>query len=243
MTVVCGYDSEFRDMNGEQDLVALFGVALHSVDVGRDRDGEVRSFVVPTKTNTRAQSRNESHHPDSPVASESRCEVASVTRQSLTATVTGRLIERIQTSRQHLRIVPRARVVWIAGLGAAGLVLLIVTAIPSANDSPRQKIDSVPSVSPPDGNAGSAQANVENNVTDPQARAVDLALSGSIDGLGSMQGVSRSAISTTIASRAGDIVLIEMTVSKPSGLTTFATVLLQKSGNQWRMRQIVDQRN
>jgi hypothetical protein len=45
-----------------------------------------------------------------------------------------------------------------------------------------------------------------------------------------------------VTSRSGDIVLVDVYASKPSGQKTFATVLLQKSGTQWRMREVFDAR-
>ena len=127
----------------------------------------------------------------------------------------------------------------MAAGGGLAIVVLVLVLIPPAGSPKSSAVPDVTTTSMAGGPAASAQP----DLTDPLNASMEMALSGAIAGLGNMQGVARSALRASIASRAGDIVLIDLAVTKPTGLTAFATVLLQKVGSQWRMRQIVDERN
>jgi hypothetical protein len=49
-------------------------------------------------------------------------------------------------------------------------------------------------------------------------------------------------LSALVVSSSGEIVLIDVQADLPEGLTTFATLLLQKSGTAWRIREVFDPR-
>jgi hypothetical protein len=79
-------------------------------------------------------------------------------------------------------------------------------------------------------------------VADPTQASIDFALAAQLPALGPVQGLARSAFTAVITNRSGDFVLVDVYVTKPSGEKTFATVLLQKAGTQWRMREVFDAR-
>jgi hypothetical protein len=79
-------------------------------------------------------------------------------------------------------------------------------------------------------------------VADPTQASIDFALAGQLPALGAVHGLQRSAFTAVITNRSGDFVLVDVYVTKPTGEKTFATVLLQKAGTQWRMREVFDAR-
>lgn len=75
---------------------------------------------------------------------------------------------------------------------------------------------------------------------EPEQAALDFVLAGQVEGISVGSGLTRSDLSAHIVSRSGDIVLVEVQQDMAGSLTTFATLLLQKSGATWRIRQVFD---
>jgi len=82
----------------------------------------------------------------------------------------------------------------------------------------------------------------ETAMSDPVGASIAFAAAGELPSLGDISGLPRSAFTAVVTSRSGDIVLVDVYASKPSGQKTLATVLLQKAGTQWRMREVFDAR-
>lgn len=86
----------------------------------------------------------------------------------------------------------------------------------------------------------SAQASQPAN--EPEQAAIDFVLSGQIKGVSVTPTTTRENLSAHVVSRSGEIVLVEVQEEAEGNLTTFATLLLQKSGATWRIRQVFDPR-
>lgn len=130
-------------------------------------------------------------------------------------------------------IAPRRKSVAL-GLGVLATVLIVLLNAPASEQHVSAPLASrLPTASH---SAGSADV----PVSDPQSAAIDFAMAGQLPALGVVAGISREAYSSVVTSRSGDIVLLDVYVTKPSGQKTFATVLLQKAGTQWRMREVFE---
>lgn len=244
--------------------MAMCGIEPGSIDVGRDDDGELRSFIevgdrpeyraLKTKAQiadahindgqiTDAQIHNEQtdatarlfNPPVSPIPGGDMTSLEPVPRTSTLLTAV-----HLWRSRARDLVTGSRRKTVMMAVGGSLAVVVIALGINPSGGAPKQP--AVNDVTTDTGGGGPTSA-AQPDFTDPQTASIEFALTGAIPGLGNMQSVPRSAVHASVASRAGDIVLIDLTVTKPSGLTAFATVLLQKAGSQWRMRQIVDERN
>lgn len=80
------------------------------------------------------------------------------------------------------------------------------------------------------------------SASEPEQAAIDFVFSGQVDGVVVGQDVTRENLSAHVVSRSGEIVLVEVQQEAEGNLTTFATLLLQKSGATWRIRQVFDPR-
>lgn len=78
--------------------------------------------------------------------------------------------------------------------------------------------------------------------SEPEQAAIDYVLSGQIEGVSVTSTTTRENLSAHVVSRSGEIVLVEVQEESGGNLTTFATLLLQKSGATWRIRQVFDPR-
>lgn len=78
--------------------------------------------------------------------------------------------------------------------------------------------------------------------TEPTEAAIDFVVSGQVPGLVIPEHASRDALQATVVSTSGEIVLVDVQAQLNEGLTTFATLLLQKSGTAWRIREVFDPR-
>jgi hypothetical protein len=79
-------------------------------------------------------------------------------------------------------------------------------------------------------------------VSEPTEAAIDFVLGGQVPGLTIPGDLTRDSLSATVVSTSGEIVLVDVQAEQPEGLTTFATLLLQKSGATWRIREVFDPR-
>jgi hypothetical protein len=91
----------------------------------------------------------------------------------------------------------------------------------------------------------STEQNIEEPLvaaSEPEQAAVDFVLSGQVEGVVIDADKSKTKLTAHVVSRSGEIVLVEVQEEKEGNLTTFATLLLQKSGATWRIRQVFDPR-
>jgi hypothetical protein len=76
----------------------------------------------------------------------------------------------------------------------------------------------------------------------PTEAALDFVAEGKVPGISVPDGLTRDSLSALVVSSSGEIVLVDVQADQPEGLTTFATLLLQKSGTAWRIREVFDPR-
>ena len=77
---------------------------------------------------------------------------------------------------------------------------------------------------------------------DPASAAISFVLKGELAGLSIPPDAQESDFSASVVSQSGEIVLVDVMHNDATGLTTFATLLLQKSGTAWRIREVFDPR-
>lgn len=80
------------------------------------------------------------------------------------------------------------------------------------------------------------------HVMEPTQAAIEFVLDGQVPGFSLPSGISRESLTATVVSTSGEIVLVDVHADQAEGLTTFATLLLQKSGTAWRIREVFDPR-
>ena len=141
------------------------------------------------------------------------------------------------TDRVSARIVSAPRRVVVSGV----IVLVAAVAVGFLMTPSGAHFQTAPTPQPSQG-LSTERAAGDVAPSDPIAASITFAQAGELPGLGDVAGLPRSAFTAVITSRSGDIVLIDVYVNKPSGQKTFATVLLQKAGTQWRMREVFDAR-
>ena len=79
-------------------------------------------------------------------------------------------------------------------------------------------------------------------LSEPTEAAIEFVVSGQVPGLVVPEHATRDSLQATVVSTSGDIVLVDVQAQLNDGLTTFATLLLQKSGTAWRIREVFDPR-
>ncbi|MDH6422522.1 hypothetical protein [Aurantimicrobium minutum] len=77
---------------------------------------------------------------------------------------------------------------------------------------------------------------------DPESAAIAFVLKGEVEGVTPDEDDQASDFQATVVSQSGEIVLVDVLRNEAGGLTTFATLLLQKSGTTWRIREVFDPR-
>ena len=130
------------------------------------------------------------------------------------------------------------RRVLIGASALAGVILVIVglgiTAPQPHSAAARQELQA----ETPD---SSATADPDLNL-EPTEAAINFVLAGKVPGIAIPDGITREALNATVVSTSGEIVLVDVQADQSEGLTTFATLLLQKSGTAWRIREVFDPR-
>lgn len=221
------------------------GVAEDALDVGRNLDGELMCSRPSGATNQSPPVLLPRLFNPSPVDVQTSAEGEPVPTADRDAWNSGGVRNLLRQLRSRLS----RRQLLVGGVVSVVLIVVLLSSLIPPEKRPNQASSELNTPSTQSMSAASVptsmteQTSTEVNPSDPVAASIDLALAGAISSLGAMHGVPRSAVSATVSSRAGDIVLIDVKVTKSSGLTAFATVLLQKVGSQWRMRQVVDERN
>lgn len=80
--------------------------------------------------------------------------------------------------------------------------------------------------------------------TDPEQAAIAFVVGGSLSGITAPPGLRTENVQATVVSTNGEVVLVEVSLMDKATLTSFATLLLQKTGATWRIREVFDpQRN
>ena len=217
-----------------------------AVDVGRLRNGELLfvlpdvSFALETSTETALNKPVLQNHiprffdpAPSPELEEPRVAVAEPAPASLGIPDALRVL----ADRMRVRIVAVPRRVVVSGV----VVLVAAVALGFLMTPSGSHSQTAPTPQPSQGLSGERAAG-DAAPSDPIAASITFAQAGELPALGDIAGLPRSAFTAVINSRSGDIVLIDVYVNKPSGQKTFATVLLQKAGTQWRMREVFDAR-
>lgn len=77
-------------------------------------------------------------------------------------------------------------------------------------------------------------------IQEPTQAALDFVLGGSLSQLRIPDGVTSEDLEATVVSQSGEVVLVEVSLRTNEELTTFATLLLQKTGATWRIREVFD---
>ncbi|MEY2698191.1 MAG: hypothetical protein RL720_147 [Actinomycetota bacterium] len=119
-------------------------------------------------------------------------------------------------------------------LGVVCVLVVVGVSIPAANNT------TVSAVAPTAQPTSSPQEIREPH--DPEGAAINFVLTGQVSGISVPAGVNPSDFSATVVSQSGEIVLVDVQLQTEAGLTTFATLLLQKSGTAWRIREVFDPR-
>jgi len=133
------------------------------------------------------------------------------------------------------RFSQRKMILIVAGFVGALLVFLglsLTSPTPKIGNSADQKVAMDSSATPVVGDQS----------TEPTEAAIDFVVSGQVPGLVIPEHASRDALQASIVSTSGEIVLVDVQAQLNDGLTTFATLLLQKSGTAWRIREVFDPR-
>lgn len=249
-TDVCGYGVGAVEAETGQRITAVYGFEPGCIDVGRDDDGELRSFVTTSAAqveDVKAGAAPKLFDPPAATASvilgtPGTKPVSFGSDAQLSATPNAWLVATVHRGKERaheLLTGSRRKTAMMGAGGGLAAVVVALALIPPAGSSQSTAVPETNATASVNGSSTPIQP----DLSDPQNASIEMALTGAIAGLGNMQGVARSAVKASIVSRAGDIVLIDLAVTKPTGLTAFATVLLQKVGSQWRMRQIIDERN
>ncbi len=74
----------------------------------------------------------------------------------------------------------------------------------------------------------------------PEQAAINFVKSGQVEGFSVLEEDPNAELTAHVVSQSGEIVLVEISALKDSGETTFATLLLQRAGSAWRIRQVFD---
>lgn len=126
----------------------------------------------------------------------------------------------------------------VVGSALAGVLLVFVGLGITSNPMNAQSTESVTAPLP----TQSPQPSESVLVMEPTEAAIGFVLGGQVSGLVIPDDVTHDSLSATVVSTSGEIVLVEVHAELPEGLTTFATLLLQKSGTAWRIREVFDPR-
>jgi hypothetical protein len=225
-------------INGERQVQRLSMTAeLGAVDVGRSPSGELL-FVLPLESPGNAKlpaTLEAGTYPrffDPVPQRQLATEASAQPRPSATVWSRVRDVSAYLESLRGQIAQPSRRIVIVSII--VGVIIVGVTSLLSrtSGEHPQAAATSLPSLS----------ALPETAMSDPVGASIAFAAAGELPALGDISGLPRSAFTAVVTSRSGDIVLVDVYASKPSGQKTFATVLLQKSGTQWRMREVFDAR-
>lgn len=99
-----------------------------------------------------------------------------------------------------------------------------------------------PGSSKPADVVANAQAEDPAVLLSPEEAALNFVTQGDVPGINAPEGLTEDALSAVVVSRSGEIVLVDIHLMAEGGLTTFATLLLQKTGTTWRIREVYDSR-
>ena len=217
------------EINGEviEHVVTMCAQPHEPIDVGRNEDGDVvwvshnraEEKTFPELSGTPALQMTF----DPPkLESEFEVEVPKI-RESFLRNVAEKLSQR------------RLVVITSSVVGVIVVFVgLVMTSTPMKMQVPRSESVPVSTQSPQPSESGL--------MMEPTEAAIDFVLGGQVAGLTVPADVSRESLRAIVVSTSGEIVLVEVQSEQQEGLTTFATLLLQKSGTAWRIREVFDPR-
>ena len=133
------------------------------------------------------------------------------------------------------RLSQRKTLVISAGFVSALLVFLGL----SLTSAPHNTANSTEKIITADKNSAPEETT---QLSEPTDAAIEFVVSGQVPGLVVPEDATRDSLQATVVSTSGDIVLVDVQAQLSDGLTTFATLLLQKSGTAWRIREVFDPR-
>ncbi|MDH6278271.1 hypothetical protein M2118_001248 [Aurantimicrobium minutum] len=133
-------------------------------------------------------------------------------------------------------VLSRRRMPVIAS-AVSGVVLVVVGL--GLTSTPTNSTEAMSDIAP---SLFSSQQPDPAHVMEPTQAAIEFVLAGQVPGFSLPSGVSRESLTATVVSTSGEIVLVDVHADQAEGLTTFATLLLQKSGTAWRIREVFDPR-
>ena len=129
----------------------------------------------------------------------------------------------------------RKTLVITAGFVSALLVFLGLT----LTSAPHNAANSSEKINMADNNSDPEETT---QLSEPTEAAIEFVVSGQVPGLVVPEDATRDSLQAAVVSTSGDIVLVDVQAQLNDGLTTFATLLLQKSGTAWRIREVFDPR-
>ena len=124
-------------------------------------------------------------------------------------------------------------------IASAVFGIVLVVAGLGLTSTPTNSTEAMSDIAP---TAMSSQQPDPAQVVEPTQAAIEFVLGGQVPGFSLPSGVSRESLTATVVSTSGEIVLVDVQANQAEGLTTFATLLLQKTGTAWRIREVFDPR-
>lgn len=126
--------------------------------------------------------------------------------------------------------------------GSGALIVAVTFCLFLPSESSSSQVTEIPSETSKEVSANSHVEDTNTKPQDPASAAIDFVVNGEVDGVVIEPGTQASDFQANVVSQSGEIVLVDVLSNEASGLTTFATLLLQKSGTAWRIREVFDPR-
>lgn len=198
------------------------------IDVGRNEDGDVvwASLLVQTGTDS---------YPQHLRFLSSHTEITHEPLGNYTPFITQDTTESAEHVISLWQKLQRHRTKALFALGVASALVVVGYLLPVAGETIGDGNSEVPPTS-------EQLKPSEVPAQDPTEAAIDFVVNGDVSGVKLPAGLSVRDLSATIVSQSGEIVLVDVQAESESGLTTFATLLLQKAGSTWRIREVFDPR-
>lgn len=201
-------------------------------DVGRNSEGELmwiseettqKREARPTQPDAETQSFSFETIYDPPVATALSQATTDSEEQDKTPIVSRSRWEFVRTACRDKRIV-------FAVAGAGFVVAFATFVLVPRPDSTSEEVTAVPH----------ASSTAFHKPVDPAQAAIDFIVSGRVEGYVLPEDNSVQDLHAEVISTSGEVVLVEVTQTQEGQLTKFATLLLQKTGTTWRIREVYD---
>lgn len=119
-------------------------------------------------------------------------------------------------------------------MGAGSVFFLSSYLLPQPDPAASTSLDDKPSVA--------ATLQPRELAQSPESAAIEFVMKTEISGVNVPRDVNADDLTATIVSQSGEIVLVDVQATTEEGLTTFATLLLQKAEFAWRIREVFEPR-